>query len=766
MFWIYAFSQNFIGICADSHFFKGRTCAYICAEILKSVKQLFFIHISFDLAILYMPTKVLNALSLRRKDIYGKSIECVFSVAEEVQELKVGSTFCMSTTDLSTELLCEVVDIDDHPGSEKIIVKVDYLGKDVLPIKNYRNLPELIDTVTTEVNEIVYRFEFFPYPHFVFINDAITSLTGYTPEEHYEDYRFIFKYIHPEDKNLVEEILAQGPAEDSEETILRWITKEGQEIVVQHRLEKLVENGKCIGFKGVNTDVTKLQNKVEEVKEVSLVRKLLNEIANRFVNVKASKLDSLINQSIQELAEYVDADRFYLITYDLENLLSSNTHEWCAPGIEPQIDELQNIPVDGIPQWLEAHLNHEILEIPDVLALPKDDNVREILEPQGIKSLITFPVFVAGELFAFVGIDSVKDYHNYTSAEREVLKLFAKLLGNTYEKMRANQKLIETTDFLNELIEQNQSLIYVKDLDGIYLRVNEAWEKTIGLTRERVLGNDDFDLFPDEIARQFKENDHMVLEKGEIINVEEKLSTGENDLRYFITVKFPLKDKEGKIYAISGVSTEITQRKLAQLKIEAGERRFRTLFVESSTPMALINADTGYYADFNPAFQKVYATGELQPKELHITDFSSPKTGYFGDHLMNAKSDGFLTLKQESKSGKIFHVRISGCFIELDGKKLLYEVIFDVSDQVAYENAIVQQNEKLKEIAWEQSHIVRAPLVRTMALIDYFEDEQLLPPEVKADFEQIKKSMEELDQITRGIAIKADKTKVNDSSLK
>lgn len=713
-----------------------------------------------------MPTKFLNALSLRRKDIYGKSIECVFSVAEEVQELKVGSTFCMSTTDLSVELLCEVVDIDDHPGSEKIIVKVDYLGKGVLPIKNYRYLPELIDTVTTEVNEIVYRFEFFPYPHFVFINDAITALTGYTPEEHYEDYRLVLKYIHPEDKKRVEEILTKGLAEDSEETIFRWITKEGDEIVVQHRMEKIFKNGKHIGFKGVNTDITKLQSKVEEVKEISLVRKLLNEIANRFVNVKPKNLNSLIDQSIQELAEYVDADRFYLITYDLENLLSSNTHEWCAPGIEPQIDELQNIPVDGIPQWLEAHLNHEILEIPDVLALPKDDNVREILEPQGIKSLITFPVFVSGELFAFVGIDSVNDYHTYSPAEKEVLKLFAKVLGNAYEKMQANQKLIETTDFLNELIEQNQSLIYVKDLDGIYLRVNEAWERTTGLARERVLGNDDFDLFPDEIARQFKENDQLVLNEGKVINIEEKLSTDDTELRYFITVKFPLKDKEGKIYALSGLSTEITQRKLAQLEIKAAEKRFRTLFVESSTPMALINSDTGYYADFNPAFQNAYETGELKPKELHITDFSYPKTGYFGDHLMNAKSDGFLTLKQENKSGKVFHVRISGCFIEIEGKKLLYEVIFDVSDQIAYENAIIQQNEKLKEIAWEQSHIVRAPLVRTMALIDYLEDEQLLPPQVKSDFEQIKKSMEELDQITRGIALKADKTKVNDFFLK
>ncbi len=727
------------------------------------MKQAFFIHLSFDLTISYLPSELLKVLNLHRKDIYGKSIERIFSFAEDFKNLKEGSTFTMSTSDLSLEFICEVVDIDHYPGSEKIIVKVKYIGKGVLPIKNYRNLPELINTVTTAVNEVVYRFDLYPYPHFSFINDAITKMTGYTPEQHYNDYRFVFKYIHPEDKKTVEQLLSEGPADDYQETTLRWFNKAGQEIIVLHRIEKIVENGKYIGFKGVNTDITHLHNKMEEVKKVSAVRSLLNDIANRFINVKPAELNDVINESIKELAQFVNADRFYVITYDLENLLSSNTHEWCAPGIEPQIDELQDIPVDGIPQWLEAHLNNEILEIPDVFALEKNDGARQILEPQGIKSLITFPVFVSGELFAFVGIDSVKEHHSYTPAEKEVLILFAKVLGNAYEKKQYNEKLVKTTDFLNGLIEQNQSLIYVKTLEGIYLRVNTAWEKTTGLPREKVLGYDDFDLFPKDIALQFQENDNSVISNGEVIDIEEKLLTDDSDeVRHFITVKFPLRDKEGKIYALSGVSTEITQRKKAQLEIQASENRFRTLFTESSTPMALIDPSTGHYANFNPAFQKLYKTGDTEPGKIHVTNFSLPKTGYFGDRLMNAETDKFLILKQENTSGHAFHVSISGCFIELEGKKLLYEIIFDISDQIAYQNTIIEQNEKLKEIAWEQSHVVRAPLVRTLALIDYMEDEELITPEVRTQIEQIKSSMEELDKITRDIASKADQSKTED----
>lgn len=726
------------------------------------MKHLCFLHLTPNLNILYASKKLVKILGLTREKIYGKSIESLFSLVAPLPKLKTGSVFTLSTSDLEKDFLCEVIDVDEYSGNERIVIKADYLSREVASIKSYRNLPELVDTVTTDVNEIVYRFELQPQPHFVFINEAITKITGYTPEQHYEDYRFVYKYIHPDDKEEVEKLLTEGPPEDFQETTLRWITRDSKEIIVRHRIEKIVENGKYIGFKGVNTDITSLHEKIEEVKKISVVRKLLNDIANRFVNVKPRDLDKVINESMKELAEFVNADRFYLITYDLDNLLSSNTHEWCAPGVDPQIDELQDIPVDGIPQWLEAHLNNEILEIPDVLALSKDDNVRQILEPQGIKSLITFPVFVSGKLFAFVGIDSVLEHHTYTSAEKEVLILFAKVLGNAYEKKQYNEELMQTTEFLNELIEQNKSLIYVKNIDGVYMRVNRAWEKTINLKRERVLGNNDFDIFPEKIARQFKHNDDLVLSKGKVINVEEELNMGGNEKRYFITVKFPLRNKSGKIYALSGVSSEITKRKKAQFELEASEKRFKTLFVESSAPMALINPDTGYYEDFNPAFQEMYATGKVLHEKLHVTDFSYPKTGYFGDRLMNAQTSEFLVLRQENMEGELYHVSISSCLIEVAGKKLLYEVLFDVTSQMEYQRAIKGQNKKLKEIAWEQSHVVRSPLVRIMALIDYLEDEQLFTPEMKVEVEQIKKSMEELDAITRGIAKKADKTKINE----
>lgn len=167
---------------------------------------------------------------------------------------------------------------------------------------------------------------------------------------------------------------------------------------------------------------------------------VLLELTQRFVGVTAEMLAPLLQQTLQELGQAVAADRVYIFDYDFLKQTCSNTFEWCAPGIVPEIETLQQVPLATIPQWVSTHQHGREMYIPDVPSLPKGDALKLLLQPQGIKSLLTLPIRDADGLLGFVGFDSVRHYHYYTEQERLLLSVFARLLANLKRQQQRWQR--------------------------------------------------------------------------------------------------------------------------------------------------------------------------------------------------------------------------------------------------------------------------------------------------------------------------------------
>lgn len=157
---------------------------------------------------------------------------------------------------------------------------------------------------------------------------------------------------------------------------------------------------------------------------------LLLELTQRFIGVTPERQAPLIQQTLQELGQVVAADRVYIFDYDFLQQTCSNTYEWCADGIVPEISSLQQVPLAAIPQWVSTHQYGREMYIPDVPSLPEGDSLKLILQPQGIKSLLTLPIRDSAGLVGFVGFDSVRNYHYYTDHERLLLSVFARVLVN------------------------------------------------------------------------------------------------------------------------------------------------------------------------------------------------------------------------------------------------------------------------------------------------------------------------------------------------
>jgi PAS domain S-box-containing protein len=107
------------------------------------------------------------------------------------------------------------------------------------------------------------------------------------------------------------------------------------------------------------------------------------------------------------------------------------------------------------------------------------------------------------------------------------------------------------------MIDSWPSIIFVKDWEGRYLLANRACRTYSGAPPEQMVGKTDFDFLPREYAERYREDDLRVLHSGRAERYEEEAPI-EGAPTAFLTIKFPLRDGGGRVYAVCGIATDVT----------------------------------------------------------------------------------------------------------------------------------------------------------------------------------------------------------------
>lgn len=201
-------------------------------------------------------------------------------------------------------------------------------------------------------------------------------------------------------------------------------------------------------------------------------------------------------------------------------------------------------------------------------------------------------------------------------------------------------------------------------------------------------------------------------------------------------------------------------KKNADRLLAESEKKYRDLFHFSPTPMWVYDPATNCFLSVNEATVKYYGYSQAEFLNLTINDIL-PEEEKEGFEYVHPTGEGGLKVyrrifKHKKKDGAHLYVQVQSNEIEFEGKNARLVLATDVTERITYITAIEEQNKRLKEISWMQSHVVRAPLARIMGLVNRLKKPSV-PGKLSSDvLDHIISSAEELDGIIRDIVNKTE----------
>ena len=201
-----------------------------------------------------------------------------------------------------------------------------------------------------------------------------------------------------------------------------------------------------IKLTGVTVVVSDVSNAVwarQRSERLLELETLHHQIAIQFL--QSESVDDVLNNIMSIVGSVLDVSRVYVFQYQEGHRLLDNTHEWCAPGVSPEIQELQGIPYDEmVPSFTPLLLEQGSIAPRHISELP--DDIRAILSPQGIQTLLIVPIYLHDRLHGFIGMDEVRGPRRWLTEEASLLRLIANSFARALEQNASRLALIEAHD--------------------------------------------------------------------------------------------------------------------------------------------------------------------------------------------------------------------------------------------------------------------------------------------------------------------------------
>ena len=299
-----------------------------------------------------------------------------------------------------------------------------------------------------------------------------------------------FQFIPEEDRKRVKDHFQSLTHDRPMVTYEHQVITPKGEIRWQRRTDRALFDGQgnLSEYQSMGFDITEHRRAEETIKRRLEFEKTVSTISSRFINV--SNIDDAINTSLGDMGRACGVSRTYLFLFHQDGAFMDNTHEWCAEGVSPQIDNLQNLPCEMLPWWMRKLHNDSVIHITDVSKMPAEAKAeKEVLENQDIKSLLVLPIYLKGELAGFIGFDNVMETGEWSNDDLALLRTSSEIIGNALEHKRSEEALRESQLKFRTLFDLSPQPICLTEFNaGMLIEVNDKFCEMTKYTRKELLG--------------------------------------------------------------------------------------------------------------------------------------------------------------------------------------------------------------------------------------------------------------------------------------
>lgn len=351
-------------------------------------------------------------------------------------------------------------------------------------------------------------------------------------------------------------------------------------------------------------------------------------------------------------------------------------------------------------------------------------------------------------------------------------------VGIDVTAQEAAQELARSTaQTMQEILDHAPASIFIRDLDGRLTFVNQSWESVNGLTRERALGTTFEEVFTPKLAELYRRHFQETIDAGEAVSVIEKaVAAGEE--RSFLTVRFPMRGRDGSVYALCGISTDRTDH----VRMQEELRRRQELLDHAQAMARLASWESNLRTGARYWSSHMYAILGRAPEP------DADREGYSPDLLLSHVVDEDRQRVMEEMMAALFQdkpYRVQYRVRRADGRLAwllvvgnverdddgspvrFYGFVQDITERVQARQEISVLNERLEErvrqrshrlevavkelssFSYAVSHDLRQPLRAIAGYMSLLEEEvgQQLPQEARAYVGRVQTAARRMDAI-------------------